>query len=227
MDYINEAAKEALTPPRDYFGVITELQEQGWGQTFGVHRDSDLLEQSNWDAVIEHLQEKFPDSGDYRIEGSNHWAVGWLDTLMVRVLRCECEEISDDTMPFIIRKDDKWYCESCNTFPHYTAIFRECVELRAHLDNYPILDEEDYSRREWEDLSEYVEQEVNSIWNRHHDDDIPEHLIGSVLDRISGNCTRSDDVDYSDLENAVKEEWIKGLIEDAIATNPDQLRMEG
>jgi hypothetical protein len=228
-DYLDKAAIEALTPPSDYFGAITDLVREGWGQTFGVHRDSDMIDESNWDAIIAILDEKYEKHEDWRIEGSTHWAVGWYDTLMVRVLRCMCTEEDDDSMPDIIRDadDDTWYCQTCGNDTHYTPIFKECLEIRARLEEYPLLDEEDLSRREWEDLSEYVESEVNSIWSRHHDDDIPEHLVDSVLQSISSTCCRSDDVHYEVLEQTVYDEWIKGLIEDATAIHPDQLRLEG
>jgi hypothetical protein len=46
------------------------------------HRDSGLLDQSNADATRKALE---PFDDDVRLETFNHWAVGWIDAVAVRV----------------------------------------------------------------------------------------------------------------------------------------------
>lgn len=66
-----------------------------WGFTpLGKHRDSDLLDQSNYDYALEALKDADPDAVD-EIH-SSHFAVGWYDNLMVdtrneKVLQCLAE----------------------------------------------------------------------------------------------------------------------------------------
>ena len=158
-------AISALTPPEHYFGAINDLVEQGWGQFFGVHRDSDIHQQSNWDAIIKIFEDKgFEKYEDWRVEHSNHFLVGWADTMMIRILKCKCEDYED---ALIVRHPDwesrgnkTWHCHTCNSTAQYTPIFTEVLEIRSRLEDYPILDEDVLSQREHEDLMKYLTQEV-------------------------------------------------------------------
>ena len=53
-----------------------------WLVALTQHRDSDALERSNWRVIVPDMFERFPD--DVAIESTNHWAVGWLEYLLVR-----------------------------------------------------------------------------------------------------------------------------------------------
>ena len=48
----------------------------------GRSRDSELVETSNWQVAQEILSEVDEDIAD-RVHGFNHWAVGWIDELMI------------------------------------------------------------------------------------------------------------------------------------------------
>lgn len=50
--------------------------------TLSVSRDSDALERSNWSVITTTILAAYPD--DTAIERSHHWAVGWIDRLLVR-----------------------------------------------------------------------------------------------------------------------------------------------
>jgi hypothetical protein len=194
---IDRAAIEVLKAPDHYWGAQTELVEQGWGGTFGIHRDSDLLEKSNYETILKLFNEKYEQNEDWRIESASHFLVGWMDTLMVRVLKCKCEELGDSTMPLILRHPDweskgnkTWLCHTCNSPAFYTDIFVESLEILSKLEEYPVLDEEDYARREHEDMMEYLEQEVGE-----------EHapaLFTYLFDTYS--VSNSDDVRYEWIE---------------------------
>jgi hypothetical protein len=94
-----------------------------WAILYTHHRDSGLLDLSNAD-VIRKALEPFTeaDPADVMPESHNHWAVGWIDGYAVRVYR-------DGQI---------------------TEAFGEYHRLAERLSDYPILDEEDYSRREHE-----------------------------------------------------------------------------
>lgn len=62
----------------------------GWHLALSVHRDSEALDRSNWEVITEEIL-AIPDEGDPEdeladaaIERMSHWAVGWIDYLVVR-----------------------------------------------------------------------------------------------------------------------------------------------
>lgn len=176
MTDVNEALKEALQSPSDYYGAIPDLQQQGWALVFGRSRDSDNLEISNYETILERFNEAYQLNEDYRVEGSSHWAVGWVDQIMVRALDCDCEDWEE--ADFSLSKHntwtgeayvDAWICQTCGAIGRIRKIFEECVEIAGSLADYPLLDEDDYSRREHEDLLDYVQDEIGSIIRRNED----------------------------------------------------------
>lgn len=194
---IDRAAIEVLKVPDHYWGAQTELVEQGWGGTFGIHRDSDLLAKSNYETILKLFNEKYEQNEDWRIESASHFLVGWMDTLMVRVLKCKCTEEDEDTMPSIYRHPDweskgnmTWSCGTCDSPAFYTDIFMEALEIQNKLEEYPVLDEDDWSRREHEEMMEYLEQEVG--------DEYAPALFTYLFDTYS--VSNSDDVRYEWIE---------------------------
>ena len=98
-----------------------------------VTRDSGLLDQSNRDALISHLRKDHPVlRKDWRITSCGHWAVGWVEHLSFRVL-------NEDGSP--------------------TAIFRVLKSWFAALSNYPVADDNDYSRRQHDAAIENIMSE--------------------------------------------------------------------
>ena len=82
---------------------------------FGISRDSDALERSNYAAAWSAYRRA---GVNVRADGFNHWAVGWIDEMIVPISRAAVEVLA---------------------------------ELRGRLESYPVLDDEDYSQREWDD----------------------------------------------------------------------------
>lgn len=151
--------------PENYFGLINEWMDEGFsGAIFSIHRDSNILDQSNW-AVVNEVLERWiirSDDGAVRVAGSNHWAVGWVDTIHIKIR---------------------------NHRGKFTKPFRVAVGLLERMQDYPLLDEEDYSRREWEDFQEYCEQEVG---------DKAEELASWLYDNYS--VCNSEDIRYTWVE---------------------------
>jgi hypothetical protein len=94
---------------------------ENWCLVYTSNRDSGLMAQSNEHAIGKGL-EKFTEGGDPDVvsQRHTHWAVGHVDGYAVRVYR-------DGVV---------------------TDAFRKWCELKARLDDCPVLDDEDYSQRE-------------------------------------------------------------------------------
>lgn len=53
-----------------------------WLVTLAQTRDSDAVERSNWRVITGQVMAEYPD--DTAIESMSHWAVGWVEYLLVR-----------------------------------------------------------------------------------------------------------------------------------------------
>ena len=118
-------AESARIPDFMYFGDLPIGET--WAFTFSKHRDSTIIDESNWDAIRELLIEKFPD--DTEIVHSSHWAVGWIDQPAVRML--------DDA-------------------GRITPAGAEAIRILEQMKDYPLLDEDDYSQREFDKSIENI-----------------------------------------------------------------------
>lgn len=128
---------------------------ENWFITYTHHRDSGLLDQSN-SAAIGKALEPFTEGDDPDVvaENHHHWAVGWIEGFSIRVFR-------DGQI---------------------TDAFRTYHELAQRLDDYPILDDEDYSRREYEAT---IENLADSAWRLKHEYKLPEDWEGNVYGWLS------------------------------------------
>ena len=107
---IEKLAEQALTPARDAYFDYEGLHEYIGSCGTIRHRDSGLLDQSNADVIIELLTEKFGSSDDthgtvahWDIMGMRHWAVGWVDQLVCRVLIEEDGPVEDGNITAVFR----------------------------------------------------------------------------------------------------------------------------
>jgi len=193
------ALQSLIHPPNfAYYGDLHE--DDGWGRAFGSHRDSNALDRSNWEVITTNLLERFPE--DFEIEGSSHWAVGWVVTLRVRVL-------VDPTKGIV--------------HTNLTDAFRAVAEWKEALDTHCAADEEHWSELEYDEAITYLQSEIPYCWSREHDEDMPEHLLDAVIDAIIDEYgTYLDGIPSDAIEEAVEEKWIEGLIADATALHPNQ-----
>ena len=122
-------------------------------------RDSGLLEQSNAAALLAHLEERPDLSDEWRETRAGHWAVGWVEHLSFRVLGDDGEE---------------------------TVIYRLICDWFDALSDYPIADEEDFSRREEEALYASVLQSGQ----RHVRDDVGDEWVGAVVAYLGAHDLR-------------------------------------
>ena len=159
---LEDAAKKAAGNWRDFTCFAWFRQKDlddadSWAIIYTHHRDSGLLDQSNA-VVIAKALEPFTENDDPDVvaENHHHWAVGWIEGFSVRVYR-------DGQI---------------------TDAFRTYHELAQRLDDYPILDEEDYSRREFEGTLDNL---LDAVWRLKGDYELPEGWEGDVYEWLSDN----------------------------------------
>ncbi len=135
-----------------------------WAIIYTHNRDSGLLDQSNA-SIIEKTLQPFTQGNnpDIVFESHSHWAVGHVDGFSIRVY-----------------KRGK-----------ITKAFREYHKLAKRLDDYPILDEEDYSNREYEATFENI---ADAAWRLKNEYDLPEDWQSAVYSWFADN-------NYSAIEN--------------------------
>lgn len=167
---IEEAAKKVAGNWQDFNCFIwfrdRELTDADqWAVIYTHNRDSGLLDQSNANVIEKELAPfSEGDDPDLVFESHSHWAVGHIDGFSVRVF-----------------KDGK-----------VTDAFQKYHELAERLDDYPILDESDYSDREYEATLENIE---DAAWRLKNEFDLPDGWEGEVYSWLSDN-------ESSEVENA-------------------------
>lgn len=127
-----------------------------WMIWYTASRDAGLLEHSNEAAINQQLA-RFAegDDSDLVFERHSHWAVGHVDGFSIRVYR------GDGSI---------------------TPAFREFCRIKERLDDYPILDEQDYSEREYEATLDNYRSEM---WRLK--DDVPEGWESEVYSWFSNH----------------------------------------
>jgi hypothetical protein len=160
---IDDAAKDAAGNWQHFDSFVwfrdRDLEDADeWAIFYTHHRDSGLLDQSNA-AVIEQALEQFSEGNDPDLvfESHNHWAVGHVDGFSVRV---------------------------CDQQGEVTAAFRAYHELVQQLEDYPILDESDYSEREYEATIENI---ADAAWQLKHEFNLPEGWESEVYSWLADN----------------------------------------
>ena len=139
-------------------------ESDNWAILYTHHRDSGLLDQSNGEVIRKAIR-PFADTEnpDVVFESHSHWAVGSIEGFSIRVLR-----------------DGK-----------ITEAFTKYHELAERLANYPILDETDYSNREYEATIENIGSAACKL---KHDFELPEGWESEVYSWFSEHR-------YSAVEN--------------------------
>ncbi len=106
--------------------------QENWCIIHTASRDAGLIEQSNAAVIYKELEKYL--GRTVRAEHMGHWACGWVDGYSIRVYF----------------KNGK-----------ITKAFRHYCELMESLTNYPVLDETDYHKREFDATCENIATEGN------------------------------------------------------------------
>lgn len=158
--HIVDAAKEALKKPSDFgwWGRDEMFITWGWSG-ISKHRDSHLIDVSNFHFVSDDLIKKYED--DFQIVGMSHWAVGHVDHLIVRILEDENAPITEDNI---------------------TDAFKEAFEWVTYLkEDYCIASDDHYSTLVSEKVFEYAKCNLPS---QIHTGDSIEDTVGDILDYL-------------------------------------------
>ena len=146
---LKDAAKAAAGNWQDFQCFVwfrdSELKRpEDWSIIYTHNRDSGLLDQSNA-SVIEEAMKPFAEGQhpDVLFESHHHWAVGHVDGFSIRVFKRG----------------------------RITKAFKTYHELAQQMAEYPILDDEDYSTREYEATLENI---VEAAWRLKQDFDLPQ-----------------------------------------------------
>lgn len=159
---LEEAAKKAAGNWRKFecfcWDRSRDLDDpDNWTILYSHNRDSGLLDQSNADAIDKAMKPfTEADDPDVVFESHSHWAVGHVDGMSIRVYRNG----------------------------QITKAFRTYHALAERLANYPVLDEEDYSRREFDATLANL---PDAAWKLKNDFDLPEDWESDVYHWLADN----------------------------------------
>lgn len=187
FDTLDEIAGQSLTKPSDAIFWDDRLFETHGAILSWAEGSDDLLAESNYLSALSLVQGAAGDDVDeHVIDGSaRHWACGSLRTIYVQVYKtyedeeCECEptwEHEDECE----HDEDSTYCQlycaiECDgeeCLPEeleFTDAFIEAAGLAYGLLDYPIIDESDFSEREWKAFENNCTEAIEQA-TRNHDD---------------------------------------------------------
>lgn len=121
-----------------------------WSIFYTSNRDSGLIAQSN-EFAIDKIMEKYVRNGTAHSERHNHWGHGYVDGYSFMVY---------------------------NNKGKITAVCRAIFDLKMRMEEYPLLDEQDHSDREYESALEGIKD--NSPGDVNYDL-LPENWEGEVF----------------------------------------------
>ncbi|MGE3406437.1 MAG: hypothetical protein AB7I37_06440 [Pirellulales bacterium] len=150
-----------------------------WAIIYTHNRDSGLLDQSNASVIAKAMAPfALADDPDVVFESHSHWAVGHVDGFSLRVFDSNGE---------------------------ITEALQRYHELAQAMDEYPILDESDYSDREYESTIENI---VDAAWRMKKEFTLPEGWESDVYSWLSdhrpGEVENRDDRGGYPSEEALK-----------------------
>ena len=139
----------------------SEIEDSdNWAIIYTHNRDSGLLDQSNAGVIGKAMMpftENDDDDPDVVMETHSHFLVGWIAGFSIRCLNSDGKS---------------------------TEAFARYAELREAMDQYPILDEADYSEREYEATVENIGNAARSIRDEY---ELPEDWQCEVHSWLSDN----------------------------------------
>lgn len=150
--------------PKEFAGNWMRFQSFGWhdqpedGENWGIYhldsRDSDLLGKSNADVI---RKEMLRFKNTVVEQHFRHWACGWVDAIAVKVFKKNGET---------------------------TKAFEKLVDLIERMADYPALDEEDWSKREYEATVENIEEAGRRFLNDQAPEDWAKQAFSWLWDNI-------------------------------------------
>lgn len=160
-DKVQAYCKKLLERPSDfgYHGDLDMFKTWSLGPVI-EHRDSTLIDQSNAHEIKRIFEQADPNGKDWTITNCDHWAVGWVDHLSMQV-----------------------YKKVLHTYVP-TKILLVWQDIENSLENYPLLNEDDYSEREYNATLDNIE-EAAGYYARQHDIDLPDDYSSTLYSWFS------------------------------------------
>lgn len=148
-----------------------------WLIVLARHRDSDVLANSNFECAKKKLKSISKsynaDTGEefenVIVESSTHWAVGWVEYLIIN--------------------------------PNHKGLVESAEDIRERLEDYPILDENDFSEREM--------NEANDIWRDCY-------RIKERVEYIRKHRSQFEFRDFADMLGCVRGKYFSGYASELI-----------
>lgn len=177
-DPIEKLARAALIQPSesafDNERLWVDCGMSGWSRT----RDAKYRELANFDSVLEVLNEKFgpedwhedsTNPNQWWVNHTSHWACGWADQIMVKILiKVPPVDEDSDTPDYWTEQELEEYFVEDNI----TDIFKECIEMLQYVEEqYPVLDDSKLSEMEYEGTLKNMHNEWPSWATRYHEED--------------------------------------------------------
>lgn len=171
QEYSNRLNKTGW--PNSYYGDYPN-----WYVFLGRSRDSDILEESNFQCALELLGGENEDTGVV-IERAGHFAVGWVEHIAIDSTNADKVAIAENILD--------------------------------RLENYPVLDEEDYCRREMEQMEEEFESNYKYELAEYKDEneDIPESVIIKARKLMYEYQGYSEGIAWDKIKEKLDEEDVK------------------
>ncbi|KPC89290.1 hypothetical protein ADL35_02300 [Streptomyces sp. NRRL WC-3753] len=220
-DALTEIAEKALKRPSDAMFWDDRLFTTHGAMFHWADNGDDILAESNYLSALALIQGAAGDfADDHVIDGSaRHFAFGSLRTIYVQVYEtceeeCECEPTFQHE-EHCDHDEDSWYCQNfCEVEcdgeqclpekPEFTAAFKEAAELAYGLVDYSIIDESDYSEREYERFQTNLNEALEYV-QRDFEDDSEEQSaaiserayeggLGELLGELPEACVDTDKV---------------------------------
>lgn len=180
---------QALERPDSFAYYGDEDLFETWAITFSTHRDDDTIGKSNWDVMLEELNEHFGPAGDkWQVMHASHWAVGWTDEIIMPIVE-------------IVGMDD--YGDAIYAV---TEQFAWALSIRDALMDYPLLDETRYSEMEYDDAISVIDQHrpVNEFMHKGDwyevKEDVPETINEGIFSWIFDTYSISSGEEIGDDE---------------------------
>lgn len=205
---MEKLAAKALEKPSDFGWWGREEMFDSWGWAgIDKHRDSTILELSNFEIIYQDLKSKFPDDVDQVRIG--HWAVGHCDRTIIRVL------IDPENGP---------------VDSNITQAFWEAMDWHNHLLDYPIASDEHYDQMTYDASITFISDHMPSmigysVSRKDASEAIYEHLVYdmNVMIEIDADYYPSDidmtmaayNLGY--IDSTYKEEWDEFVAECGLA----------
>lgn len=176
---IDKWVADALTPP-DSFAMFEDdpnlFHTWSLGPVF-KHRDSDSIQRANAISLMKVL-EADPALVGWRVTRCHHWAVGHVEHLTFRVL-CKMKS-----------RDDKQWAVPSRPGYKLTRIARFVKLWFDDLAEYPIADEDELSRIEYEDAITTIESQASSCLSGTElelIDNLPDTWLNSIFEILSSD----------------------------------------